>query len=214
MSGDVLVGYQTRLRSHHHKDCLLTFCSSYVFLNTLIDFSGCLKGITHLIIDQVHERDRYTDLLLGLLRIHLMPQFPHLRLILLSVSRASEKLAAFFNTISIVRIHALSKFHAKEYFLEDILMLTQFMSQTLNAKAVGPLHASDDLIISAWHKGLESNFVDFYKLVRNGSSSIDYQHSQTGATILQAAAVHGKVDMVKSALALGANPSLKVPLTG
>jgi hypothetical protein len=48
------------------------------------------------------------------------------------------------------------------------------------------------------------------KLVRDGAMPIDYQHSQTGITVLMASANHGKLDIVKMAISLGADPTLQV----
>lgn len=42
--------------------------------------------------------------------------------------------------------------------------------------------------------------------------SVDYQHSQTGITLLMASAIHGKIDVVKAAISSGANPTLQVRL--
>ena len=48
------------------------------------------------------------------------------------------------------------------------------------------------------------------KLIRDGAMPIDYQHSQTGITLLMASANHGKLDIVKMLISLGANPTLQV----
>lgn len=48
------------------------------------------------------------------------------------------------------------------------------------------------------------------KLARDGTMPVDYQHSKTGITLLMAAAIHGKVDVVKSTIVFGANPTFQV----
>ena len=48
------------------------------------------------------------------------------------------------------------------------------------------------------------------KLARDGTMPVDYQHSKTGITLPAAAAIHGKVDVVKSAIVFGANPTFQV----
>lgn len=193
------------------------FCTTGVFLRTLIENERCLKGLTHVIIDQVHERDRFTDLLLGIFRLRL-PQYPDLRLILLSANMAPHTLANYFHQENIIKIPVPSN-PVSQLFLEDILTCTKFLTkQSILAGAggvngemtFGPATVFDELITEAWFKGSDSIFMHILKLVRDGTMSIDYQHSQTGITLLMAGANHGKLDVVKMAISLGANPTLQV----
>ncbi len=212
------MGYQIRLESRGTTNCPLMFCTTGVFLRTLIESDRCLKGLTHVIIDQVHERDRFTDVLLGVFRLKLV-QYPDLRLILLSANMAPHTLGNYFHQDKIIKIPVQPSIPVSQLFLEDILTCTKFLSkQSLLAGAgrvegeltMGPATIFDELITEAWFKGSDNVFSHILKLVRDGAMSIDYQHSQTGITLLMASANHGKLDMVKMAISLGANPTLQV----
>ena len=68
----------------------------------------------------------------------------------------------------------------------------------------------DDLLTKAWFNGSDAVFQHLMELVYVGTMSIDYQHSQTGITLLMASAIHGKIDFVKAAITSGANPTFQV----
>lgn len=209
MTGERLVGYQTRRESRVTTFCQLTYCTTAVFFRTLIENDFCLKGLTHVIIDQVHERDRFTDVLMGVLRIRLV-QFADLKLILLGASIAQlDTLSQYFGQRNIIDIGPTTN-PTLDYFLEDILTSTQFMLRKNNDTPVGPWRKFDQLLTEAWFKGSDGVFGQLLELARDGTMAVDYQHSKTGINLLMAAAIHGKVHVVKSAIAYGANPTFQV----
>ena len=61
------VGYQIRMESKRSKNTKLLFCTTGVILRRLQDDHD-LKSITHVIVDEVHERQVQTDVLLIALR--------------------------------------------------------------------------------------------------------------------------------------------------
>ena len=85
-----------------------------------MDSENSLKFVTHLILDQVHERDRYTDMLIGVIKIRLA-QNPHLRLILLSTNITPPILANYFAQEKIIRINSSDHTPVVELYLEDIV---------------------------------------------------------------------------------------------
>lgn len=190
------------------------FCTTGVFLRTLNEIDRFLKGITHIIIDQAHERDRFTDLLLGILRNRL-PQYPRLRLVILSANVTPHTFARYFSQEKFIQI-TIPNHPVSQFFLEDILTCTKFLSKQIfmtgagkhsEQLTIGPSSVFDDLISEAWFKGSEQIFNHLLKLTQQGTLSIDYQHSQTGITLLMAASIHGSLDVVKACIALGANPT-------
>ena len=84
-----LIGYQIRLESATSKNTLLTFCTNGVLLRTLMGDSEVLKSVTHVIVDEVHERDKFSDYLLAVLR-DALKNFPHLKVILMSATMDAE----------------------------------------------------------------------------------------------------------------------------
>ena len=61
------LGYQVRLESESSKDTQLLFLTPGILLRKL-QSSPMLAEYTHIIIDEVHERDKYTEFLLIRLR--------------------------------------------------------------------------------------------------------------------------------------------------
>lgn len=68
----------------------------------------------------------------------------------------------------------------------------------------------DNLLTEAWFKGTDIVFKRLMTMIREGRMAVDYQHSQTGITLLMAGAIHGNVDVVKATISSGANPTFRV----
>ncbi|XP_037535032.1 3'-5' RNA helicase YTHDC2 [Nematolebias whitei] len=117
------IGYHSRLESMTSPMTLLTFCTSGVLLRTLIPGDLSLT-VTHVILDDVHERDSLTDFLLTKMR-DLLQKIPTLKLILSSAALDVDPLRQYFSSCPVIYLEA-SNFGVKEYFLEDILKLTGF----------------------------------------------------------------------------------------
>lgn len=77
------VGYQIRLESRRSKETKLLFCTTGVVLRRLVD-DPLLKGISHVIVDEVHERQWQVDILLVTLRKLLTGPRQDLKVILVS----------------------------------------------------------------------------------------------------------------------------------
>ena len=76
-----LVGYQIRMETKKSSRTRLLFCTTGVVLRRLID-DPTLKGITHIVVDEVHERQWQIDLLLVTLRSLICGRRPDLKVIL------------------------------------------------------------------------------------------------------------------------------------
>ena len=79
------VGFQIRLESRVSPKTLLTFCTNGVLLRTLMGGDAALGTITHVIVDEIHERDRFSDFLLTVLR-DALNKFRGLKLVLMSAT--------------------------------------------------------------------------------------------------------------------------------
>jgi hypothetical protein len=129
-----LVGYQVRLESAVTQDTQLLFLTPGVLLRKL-QSSPMLTEYTHIIIDEVHERDKYTEFLLIRLR-DLLPMRPDLRLVLMSATLQTEILMNYFtdspdpyykmNPPVMLSIEG-RMFPVQEFFLEHVLELTNYI---------------------------------------------------------------------------------------
>ncbi|CAB9508133.1 DExH-box ATP-dependent RNA helicase DExH1 [Seminavis robusta] len=128
------VGFKVRLESSQSDKTQLMFMTPGVLLRHL-QRDPYLQEYTHIIMDEVHERDQYQEFLLIVLR-DLLPQRPDLRLILMSATLQTEKLVEYFlanndSTKAPARVEMEGRmFPVQEFFLEHVLDMTGFISVT------------------------------------------------------------------------------------
>ncbi|XP_041849591.1 ATP-dependent RNA helicase DHX30 [Melanotaenia boesemani] len=114
------VGYQVRLESRPPEQSggAMLFLTVGVLLKKL-QSNPTLKGISHVVVDEVHERDINTDLLLALLRSSLQEN-PDLRVVLMSATGNNQRLAEYFGGCPIVKVPGFMH-PVQDKFLEDVL---------------------------------------------------------------------------------------------
>ncbi|XP_010764518.1 putative ATP-dependent RNA helicase DHX30 [Notothenia coriiceps] len=114
------VGYQVRLESRPPEQSggALLFLTVGVLLRKLQSNSS-LKGISHVVVDEVHERDINTDLLLALLRSTLEVN-PDLRVVLMSATGDKQRLSEYFGGCPIVKVPGFMH-PVKDRYLEDVI---------------------------------------------------------------------------------------------
>lgn len=117
------VGYSVRFES-----CLprpygsIMFCTVGVLLRKL---EGGLRGVSHVIVDEIHERDVNSDFIMVLLRdmIHI---YPDLRVILMSATIDTTLFSQYFNNCPVIEIPGRA-YPVQQYFLEDCVEMTKFV---------------------------------------------------------------------------------------
>nr|XP_046264175.1 ATP-dependent RNA helicase DHX30 [Scatophagus argus] len=114
------VGYQVRLESRppEHSGGALLFLTVGVLLKKL-QSNPSLKGISHVVVDEVHERDINTDLLLALLRSSLKEN-PDLRVVLMSATGDKQRLAQYFGGCPVINVPGFMH-PVRDRYLEDVL---------------------------------------------------------------------------------------------
>ncbi|KAM9587113.1 3'-5' RNA helicase YTHDC2 isoform 4-T6 [Morphnus guianensis] len=123
------VGYQIRLESRVSPKTLLTFCTNGILLRTLMAGDSTLSTVTHIIVDEVHERDRFSDFLLIKLRDVLQKQ-TNLKLIISSAALDANLFIRYFGSCPVIHIQG-RPFEVKEMFLEDILRSTGYTNKEM-----------------------------------------------------------------------------------
>ncbi|ONM30512.1 DExH-box ATP-dependent RNA helicase DExH3 [Zea mays] len=115
------VGYKVRLEGMRGRDTRLLFCTTGVLLRRLL-VDRNLKGVTHVIVDEIHERGMNEDFLLIVLK-DLLPRRPELRLILMSATLNAELFSSYFGGAPMIHIPGFT-YPVRSHFLEDILEIT------------------------------------------------------------------------------------------
>ena len=119
------VGYVVRGDNAMCSDTRLMFCTTGVLLRQL-QSDGALDCITHIVIDEVHERQLDTDVLLAVLK-RLLRTTPNLRVILMSATMDADRTAAYWGR-NTPRMHIPGfTFPVTDFLLEDVLTVTGYI---------------------------------------------------------------------------------------
>ncbi|XP_061189773.1 ATP-dependent RNA helicase A-like isoform X2 [Saccostrea echinata] len=84
-----------------------------------------LRGISHVIVDEIHERDINTDFLLVLLR-DMVQAYPQLRVILMSATVDTTLFSEYFGKYQVVEVYGRTH-PVQEYYLEDCIQMLGFI---------------------------------------------------------------------------------------
>jgi ATP-dependent RNA helicase DHX29 len=121
-----LVGYAIRLETKVGASTKLVYATVGIVLRMLESPNG-LNDITHLIIDEVHERSIDTDFLLIVLR-GLMLQRPELKVVLMSATVDASRFSKYLGNAPIVNVPGRT-FPVRSLFLEDAIEFTHYVNQ-------------------------------------------------------------------------------------
>lgn len=125
------VGYQIRLESRVSPKTILTYCTNGVLLRTLMGGDGSLATATHIFVDEVHERDKFSDFLLIALRDALL-KYRDLRVVLMSATMDTHIFSKYFNDCPIITIPG-RLFEVQRFYLEDILTIIKHRTKKMIA---------------------------------------------------------------------------------
>ena len=123
------MGYQIRLESCVSPRTCLTFCTYGVLLRSLMGGDAILSSLTHVVVDEIHERDAMSDFLLTVLR-DALARHRGLRLVLMSATVDTEQILAYF--AGCVHLGVGGKmFPVQEWHLETVLEKTNYWSRDM-----------------------------------------------------------------------------------
>ncbi|XP_071051704.1 3'-5' RNA helicase YTHDC2-like [Onthophagus taurus] len=223
-------GYQIKLDCCLGPTTSLIYCTTGVLLRTLMSGFAVLKNVSYIIIDEIHERDKFTDFVLISLR-ECIKQFPNLRLILMSATLDVELFENYFGNVAKVEVKGRT-YPIQHYFLENILLELNYESEQMkliqkkNSKQNNEIAESNKInevvvvdqdVLREMDEALlhyisipnEENFIQVLHLILSEEVSVNHQHSGAGYTLLMAAAANGHIEFVEKLLNLGADVSLK-----
>ncbi|XP_078012585.1 ATP-dependent RNA helicase A isoform X3 [Phascolarctos cinereus] len=116
-------GYSVRFESVLPRPhASIMFCTVGVLLRKL---EAGIRGISHVIVDEIHERDINTDFLLVVLR-DVVQAYPEVRIVLMSATIDTSMFCEYFFNCPIIEVFGRT-YPVQEYFLEDCIQMTQFI---------------------------------------------------------------------------------------
>ncbi|XP_076294803.1 3'-5' RNA helicase YTHDC2 [Lasioglossum baleicum] len=142
-------GYQIRLESRVAPKTLLTYCTNGVLLRTLMAGDSALSTVTHIIVDEIHERDRFCDLLLIALKDAQM-KHSSLKLILMSATMDVSIFVKYFSKCAVISVMG-KVFDVDTYFLEDVLKMTGYMTKEMLTSKKKLMNKKDERkVLESW----------------------------------------------------------------
>lgn len=119
------MGYQVGLNTNSSDDTRLLFCTTGVLLEKLIRTKS-MSRYTHIILDEVHERDQDMDFLFIVVRRLLATNSPHCKVVLMSATIQASQFANYFRiptlggkivAAPIIQVESRRPFVVREFYL-------------------------------------------------------------------------------------------------
>ena len=118
-----LVGFAIRLESNFIPQTRLVYATTGIVMR-MLEGSDDLEDITHLVLDEVHERTIDSDFLLIVLR-KLLKKRPDLKVVLMSATVNAERFSEYLSGAPILNVPGRT-FPVDTRYLEDAVEITNF----------------------------------------------------------------------------------------
>ncbi|XP_055708405.1 dosage compensation regulator isoform X2 [Phlebotomus papatasi] len=116
------VGYSVRFESVIPRPYgSILFCTIGVLLRKL---EAGLRGVSHVIVDEIHERDVNSDFIMVVLR-DMVHTYPDLRVILMSATIDTTLFSEYYGNCPVIEVPGRA-YPVEQYFLEDCIEMTNF----------------------------------------------------------------------------------------
>ncbi|KAL2610736.1 hypothetical protein R1flu_029309 [Riccia fluitans] len=136
------VGYVIRLESAPPRARgSILYCTTGILLRRLQKADG-MAGVSHVMIDEVHERDVDTDFLLVVLR-EILENHPSLRVVVMSATLDASVFTRYFNCCPLVNIPGMT-YPVKVFFMEDLPQIMRQNSLVASRLNMARTSASDE----------------------------------------------------------------------
>ena len=227
------VGYSIRLEGRGGPESSVVFCTNGVLLRQLTQTGGlaasggrggAVAGATHLIVDEIHERDKFADFLLVILR-DLLAADPGLRVVLMSATMQMGLFSQYFGGCPVVEVPGFV-YPVEQLYLDDIVPEVYAASSATAASSQGSVEAPAEMqeaIMQAFLQGSDAAFTRLLELSGVATAGapppasfggtaaplVNARHGETGATALMVAAGKGRAAEVSVLMANGADPELR-----
>ncbi|XP_017045660.2 dosage compensation regulator isoform X1 [Drosophila ficusphila] len=193
------VGYSVRFESVFPRPYGgILFCTVGVLLRKL---EAGLRGVSHIIVDEIHERDVNSDFLLVILR-DMVDTYPDLHVILMSATIDTTLFSNYFGGCPVLEVPGRA-FPVQQFFLEDILQMTEFVPSVESRRKRKEAEDEEQLQLSENKEEAETNFnkvcEDKYsQKTRNAMAMLS--ESDVSFELLEALLVHIKSKNIPGAI--------------
>ncbi|XP_050768732.1 ATP-dependent RNA helicase DHX29 isoform X2 [Gymnogyps californianus] len=161
-----LCGYQIRMESRTGEATRLLYCTTGVLLRKLQE-DGLLSSISHVIVDEVHERSVQSDFLLVILK-EILHKRSDLHLILMSATVDSEKFSSYFSHCPILRISGRS-YPVEIFHVEDVIEATGYVLEKDSEYCQKFLEEEEEVTMNVTSKGGGTTKYQEYVPIQSGS---------------------------------------------
>ncbi|XP_061555189.1 ATP-dependent RNA helicase DHX29 [Phycodurus eques] len=145
-----LCGYQIRMENQSGEWTRLLYCTTGVLLRKL-QHDRHLSALTHIIVDEVHERSVQSDFLLTILK-EVVSRRADLQLILMSATADCHKFSNYFNRCPVLSIPGRT-FPVEVFHLEDIVEETGYVLEKDSEYCQKVLEDEEEVSVSITQKG-------------------------------------------------------------
>ncbi|XP_067424694.1 ATP-dependent RNA helicase DHX29 isoform X2 [Emydura macquarii macquarii] len=145
-----LCGYQIRMESRAGEATRLLYCTTGVLLRKLQD-NSLLSNVSHVIVDEVHERSVQSDFLLIILK-EILHKRSDLHLILMSATVDSEKFSSYFTHCPIIRISGRS-YPVEVFHVENVIEEIGYVLEKDSEYCQKFLEEEEEITINITNKG-------------------------------------------------------------
>ncbi|KAM5264051.1 ATP-dependent RNA helicase DHX29 [Ctenodactylus gundi] len=165
-----LCGYQIRMESRASETTRLLYCTTGVLLRKLQE-DGFLTNVSHVIVDEVHERSVQSDFLLVILK-EILQKRSDLHLILMSATVDSDKFSTYFTHCPILRISGRS-YPVEVFHLEDIIEETGFVLEKDSEYCQKFLEEEEEININITSKGSGIKYQEYVPIQTGVSADLN-----------------------------------------
>ncbi|OAA66639.1 ATP dependent RNA helicase [Niveomyces insectorum RCEF 264] len=153
-----LVGFSIRLEANVSKETRLVYATTGIVMR-MLEGSNDLREITHLVLDEVHERSIDSDFLLIVLK-KLLLRRKDLKVVLMSATVDAERFSKYLGGAPVLNVPGRT-FPVKVQYLEDAVELTGYSHDQRAQEKVVDL--DDDLIVEEVESSSKSDLIKSLK---------------------------------------------------
>ncbi|RCI08563.1 hypothetical protein L249_4778 [Ophiocordyceps polyrhachis-furcata BCC 54312] len=175
-----LIGYSIRLEANTTRETRLVYATTGIVMR-MLEGSNDLREVTHLVLDEVHERSIDSDFLLIVLK-RLLTQRKDLKVVLMSATVDAEHFSGYLGGAPILKVPGRT-FPVEVRYLEDAIEMTGYSPSGLPGDKMIDL---DDDALEDETKGPKSDL----------SQSISAYSAKTRATLSQLDEYHIDFDLI------------------